>query len=161
MKKNLEKYFDSYIQKGHLKKENIGLDQIKSLIESAEKDLHDAKVLMEARKTLDISEERYYTAAYTSMLKLARAVLFLNDLRPSDGQQHRTTIEVAGLILGDEFSKLILDFDKMRKKRNEFTCEPKYPIGEAESKKAVDSAGEFFRKVKKYVNKIDPRLKLF
>lgn len=161
MKKNLEKYFADYIQKGYLKKENIGLDQIKSLIQSAEKDLHDAKVLLDARKTLDISEERYYTAAYTSMLKLARAVLFLNALRPSDGQQHKTTIEVAGLILGEEFSKLISDFDKMRKKRNEFTYEPKYPISEAEAKKAVDSARDFFRKVKKYIGEIDSQLKLF
>jgi len=42
--------------------------------------------------------------AYNSMIKVARAVLFLHNLRPANGQQHKTTIEVAGKILGKEFN---------------------------------------------------------
>lgn len=161
MKKNLEKYYAEYIEKKFLKKEEIGFDQIKSLTQGAESDLRDAKILYGARKSLGISEERYYTAAYTSMLKLARAVLFLNGLRPIDGRQHKTTIEVSGLILGDGFFKLISDFDTMRKKRNEFTYEPKFPLSEAEAKEAIASAEEFFTKVKNYLDKIDPQMRLF
>ncbi len=70
------------------------------------------------------------------MLKTARALVFLQSYRPSDGRQHVTTIEVAGTILGSEFRELINMFNVMRKKRNQFTYDPMLPLSMTEAKNA-------------------------
>lgn len=158
---NLENYLAKLIKDGYLKREIVGLDKIKNLIKGAEKDLRDAKILHKAVEALKVSEEPGYNFAYNSMLKLARAILFLNHLRPNDGQQHKTTIEVAGAILGVDFRKVIVIFDRMRKKRNQFTYDPMTPISRAEARSALLTAEEFFNKVKKHLEEIDPQKKLF
>lgn len=95
------------------------------------------------------------------MLKIARAIIFLHGLRPDDGQQHKTTVEVSGVILGDKFNSIISIFDKMRKKRNQFTYDPMTPVSRTEAANALRSAEEFFAKVKKHLEKVDPQKKLF
>lgn len=154
-------YLVKLIKGGFLKKENIGLDKVKNLLRGAEKDLRDAKILYKASATLKISEEPCYNFAYNSMLKIARAVLFLNKLRPDDGRQHKTTIEAAGIILGGDFRKIIAMFDKMRKKRNQFTYDPVTRISKKEAESALEASEKFFHEIKKYINRIDPQLKLF
>lgn len=143
------------IQKGLLKKEEIGIDQVRALLESAAKNLNAAK------KTFNIDEEACYTMAYNSMLKTARAVIFLKGYRPDDGQQHKTTVEVAGKILGSNFRSLTHRFDRMRKKRNQFTYEPLLPLGKTETKSALITAENFYNKVKKQLHRIDSQKRLF
>lgn len=115
MKENLENYLKNLESNGLLKREKIGIDQVRALLQSASKNI------FASEKNLSIDEEACYTLAYNAMLKTARALVFLQGFRPSDRQQHKTTIEVAGELLGKEFSDLINMFDKMRKKRNQFT----------------------------------------
>ena len=95
---NLKNYLENLAVKGLLKKEEIGQDQIKALIINAKRNLS------AARKNLDIDEETAYTMAYSAMLKVARALIFIQGFRPDDGQQHKTTIDVAGKILGPDFN---------------------------------------------------------
>ncbi len=138
-----------------LKKENIGLEQIKALVASAEKNLAAAK------KNLTIDEETCYTMAYSAMLKIARALIFLKGFRPDDGQQHKTTVDVAARILGQEFNDLIDSFDQMRRKRNDFTYNPLAPVSKAEAGNALSNAENFFQKVKNFIVQKDPQGKLF
>ncbi|MFA6047368.1 MAG: HEPN domain-containing protein [Parcubacteria group bacterium] len=152
---NLENYFNKLVQKGFLKRERIGLDQVRALMRSAEKNLS------AARKTLAIDEETCYAMAYTGMLKIARAIIFLHGLRPDDGQQHKTTVEVSGMILGDKFNSLIKIFDKMRKKRNKFTYDPMTPVSKEEARSALVTSEEFLSKVRKHLERTDPQKKLF
>lgn len=152
---NSKQLVDSFIKKGQLKREQIGLDQIRALIKSSEKNIS------AARKIISIDEEASFTMAYNSMLKLARAVLFANNFRPDDGQQHKTTIEVAGIILGLEFCNLVDIFDKMRKKRNQFTYDPMTPVSKIEAKNALKTSEEFFKKVRKNLQRNDPQKRLF
>ena len=114
MMANLKHYLKKLESEGFLRKEKIGTDQVRALLMSA------LNNITASEKTLTIDEEACYTMAYNAMLKTARALVFLNGYRPSDGRQHMTTIEVAGEILGKEFSDLIHMFDKMRRKRNQF-----------------------------------------
>ena len=95
------------------------------------------------------------------MLKIARALVFLQNYRPSDGQQHKTTIEVAGKILGKGFSELIDIFDKMRKKRNQFTYDPMLPLSLADANNALKTANEFYKKVRNFLDSKYPQLRLF
>ncbi|MFA5926129.1 MAG: HEPN domain-containing protein [Parcubacteria group bacterium] len=152
---NLKEYSDNLIRRGLLRREKIGLDQVRALLASATKNL------AASRKTILIDEETCFAMAYTAMLKIARAILFLHGLRPDDGQQHKTTIEVAGYILGKDFSDLIDRFDKMRRKRNQFTYDPLLPLSEKETKEALETAENFSTEVKKYLIKKDPQEKLF
>src|SRR4030066_1566454 len=155
MKSHLENYFRNLESKGLLKKEKIGIDQVKALLMSASKNVSASE------KNLSIDEEACYTLAYNAMLKIARALVFLRNYRPSDGQQHKTTIDVAGKILGKEFSELIDIFDKMRKKRNQFTYDPMLPLSLAEAKNAIKTASDFHKKVRNFLDNKYPQLELF
>jgi hypothetical protein len=52
-------------------------------------------------------------------------------------------------------------FDKMRKKRNQFTYDPMLPLSLTEAKSALRTAGDFHRKVKSFLDKKYPQIKLF
>jgi len=152
---SLKNYLNNLIEKGFLKKEEIGVDQVRALLKSASKNLR------AAQKNLNIDEETCYTMAYNAMLKMARAILFLNNFRPADGYQHKTTVDVAGKILGNNFNDLIIKFDQMRKKRNMFTYEPLIPLSRDEAKKSLETAEEFYEKVKEFLEQKNLQLKLF
>ncbi len=49
-----------------------------------------------------------YTFAYLAILRSGRALMILKGLRPADGRQHKTVVEVAGHFLGKEFEDLTL-----------------------------------------------------
>ncbi len=155
MEKHLESSFRELERKGLLKKENIGIDQVKALLESASRNIYASE------KNITIDEEACYTLAYNGMLKIARAVLFINGYRPYGGQQHATTIRVAGETLGDKFRELIGVFDKMRRKRNQFTYDPMLPLSRTEAENALQTAKDFYRKVKITLDNEYPQLKLF
>ena len=65
------------------------------------------------------------------------------------------------MILGDGFSDLIINFDKMRRKRNQFTYEPLLPLSKREAKNALKVADLFFKNVKRYFDEKNPQQKLF
>jgi len=67
MKENLETYLKKLESKGFLKREKIGIDQVKALLISASKNI------IASEKNLSIDEEACYTLAYNAMLKIARA----------------------------------------------------------------------------------------
>jgi len=152
---SLENYLNDLVERGLLKREVIGIDQIKAFIKSAKRNLSVAE------KIFEIDEEACFSMAYSSMLKIARALVYLNGHRPDDGAQHKTTIEVAGRILGTDFTLLIDKFDRMRKKRNEFTYDPLIPLGKEETKNALNTAKEFYNKVKEFLMSKEPQLRLF
>ena len=152
---NLKSYLQDLADRGFLKAELIGLDQIKALIINAEKNFSAAK------KNLNIDEETSYTMAYLAMLKVARALIFLQGFRPDDGQQHKTTIDVAGKILGPDFNNLINRFDRMRRKRNEFTYDPLLPLSKTETENALKTAEEFFKIVKNHFAESNSQKTLF
>jgi uncharacterized protein (UPF0332 family) len=152
---SLERYLKKLESDGFLKKEKIGIDQVKALLMSA------ANNIIASEKNLDIDEEACYTLAYNAMLKTARALVFLQNYRPSDGRQHMTTIDVAGRALGKEFGSLMHMFDKMRKKRNQFTYEPLLPLSMTEATNAYKNAKKFHGKVKTFLNSKYPQLNLF
>lgn len=151
----LKDYLKKLRAEGFLRKEEIGNDQVRALLISA------AKNIAASEKNIRIDEEACYTLAYNAMLKTARALVFLQKHRPSDGRQHMTTIEVAGAVLGQEFSELILMFDKMRKKRNQFIYEPLLPLSMTEAKNALKTAKKFHDKVREFLSRRYPQLDLF
>jgi uncharacterized protein (UPF0332 family) len=142
------------LNQGLIKKQKIDYSHIEALLFRAKKDLFVAK------STLEIDEEATYNYAYLAMLRCGRAIVFLKGYRSTDGQQHKTIIEFSGEILGKGFKNLIKKFDRMRRKRNQFTYDPFLPVSKVEAETALRIAEEFVDKVIERLKKENPQLRL-
>lgn len=142
------------IEGGFLKEHPKDPEQAKKLLLRSFRDIKTAKA------NLEIDEEAAYTFAYLAMLRSGRALMFLKGLRPVDGRQHKTVIDVAGFFLGKDYEDLIFKFEQMRRKRNQFTYEPDLPIGQHEAQGALATAEKFVRQILKCVRKESPQLEL-
>ena len=141
------------LDRGLLKKQRIDFKQIEALLFRAQKDLS------AARANLEIDEEVTYNYAYLAMLRCGRAIIFMKEYRTTDGQQHKTVIELSGRILGERFKDIINKFDSMRRKRNQFTYDPLLPVSKLEAKSALKTAEEFVKKIVEIVKKENPQQK--
>jgi len=79
--------------------------------------------------------------------------------RSVDGQQHKTIIELSGEILGKAFKNIIMKFDRMRRKRNQFTYDPFIPVSKTEAKNALITAESFVKIVLELFQKENPQLR--
>ena len=149
-----EDIIKAMLARGLIKKQKIDFSQIEALLYRARKDL---KV---AIYNLDMDEEATYSYAYLSMLRCGRSIVFLKGYRSVDGQQHKTIIELTGEILGKDFKDFIIKFDRMRRKRNQFTYDPLLPVSKDEAKNALKTAEEFVNRTIKWVKKGNPQLRL-
>ena len=100
-----------------------------------------------------------YNYAYLAMLRCGRSIVFTKGYRSVDGQQHKTIIELSGEILGEEFKGIVKKFDRMRRKRNQFTYDPFIPVSKIEAENALKTAEAFVKIVLKIVQKENPQLR--
>jgi len=148
-------FIKEYKKKGLLKEEAVGFDQISNYLKRANKDLSVAEA------NLKIDSEASYNYAYLAMLRAGRALIFSFGLRPTDGVQHKTTVEFCELILKNKISDTVAYFDLMRKKRNRFTYdEPGLAVSEAETFNALNQAKLFVKTVGGYIQEKNPQQKL-
>lgn len=146
-----KRMIDDFLRDGLIKKQEVNFTQVEKLISRAQKDL------IVAKANLEIDEEASYNYAYLAMLRCGRALLFLKGIRTSDGQQHKTVIELTKFILGKDFEILIEKFDRMRRKRNQFIYDPFLPISKTESENALKTAMDFVMKISKLIKKENPQ----
>lgn len=145
-------FFREYMEKNLIKKENIGIDQVVKVIQSAEKDL------AVAQKLLSIDEGHAYQTAYEAMMHAARALVFIKGFRPTTSFQHKTVVGFAAHFLGDQYKVLIQKFDYMRKNRNNFIYEPwNFHVSATDAKNALASANEFVKIIKEEIKKTHPQ----
>ena len=128
-------------------------DQIAKHVQSAYADLKEARI------TFPVSDKAAYLFAYTSMLKIGRALLFLKGYRPRGAGQHETVVEAAGLLLGKGFKTLTEQFDKMRRKRNKLIYDIGDLISHAEAEMAFKTAEAYLDKVRVFMEQEDPQIK--
>lgn len=142
------------LNQGLIKKQKVDFIHIEALLFRAKRDI------IVAESNLEIDEEVTYNYAYLAMLRCGRAIVFLKGYRSTDGQQHKTIIELSGEILGKGFQNLIKKFDRMRRKRNQFTYDPFLPVSKVEAETALEIAEEFVDKAIQRLKKENPQLKL-
>ena len=138
---------------GRLESIRIERAQVAKLVQGAYQDLKEARV------TFPVSDRAAYLFAYTAMLKVGRALLFLEGYRPKGLGQHATVIEVADSLLGKGFSSLTDQFDRMRKKRNLLMYDVGVLISHSEAEEAFKTAERYLDKVREFMEKQDPQLK--
>ena len=143
--------FQEYINKGFLKKQRPDFKQVQKQIIRAEKDL--------STYTLVVTDDPEWasTIAYQAMLRLGRALLFSYGVLPSDGRQHKTVVEITGLILGPEYKKLIRQFDKFRRKRNIFFYDSIDVKNTTEAQNAFKTAQMLLCEIKKKIALLNPQ----
>jgi uncharacterized protein (UPF0332 family) len=110
-----------------------------------------------AKRNLDQDEECAFNYAYNAMLRSGLALMFSDGFRPDIKDKHLTVVRFAGSILGEDFKKLINDYDFMRRKRNRFIYEPGMPCSIKEAKDALKTAEEFVDKISKLIREKLPQ----
>lgn len=113
--------------------------------------------LKTAKRNLEEDRECAFNYAYNAMLRSGLALMFSEGFRPDIKDKHLTVVRFAGSILGDEFKKIINDYDFMRKKRNRFIYEPDIPCSTKEAKDALKTAEEFVDKIYKLIREKLPQ----
>jgi len=142
-------------KEGKLKPQKADLDFLNAMLDAARKNF-DAALAVRA-----IAEEAAFKLFYDGLLQISRVVVLLNGYRPDDGEQHKTTFLAAGEILGPEYEDLIRKLQKLRIKRNICIYDPKELIGKSETDAMHATAKKFWSKVRVYLEKANPQLKLF
>ena len=153
---NLNKLLDKLLKEGKIKRQKTDLDYLNGLLEAAQRNFLAAKYNLKNE-----FPEIAFKAAYEGLLQLSRVVLLSNDFRPDDGEQHKTTFMVAGMILGKEFGDLIERIDRYRIKRNQSIYQPLCPLSKSEAEGILETAEEYWNVVKKYFKKQNKQVELF
>jgi len=149
-----DKLIERLIKEGKIKKQKAGFVQIESLLRASIADLE------EARTISHLAERATYLMAYIAILKAGRALLLLNGYVPDDGAQHKTVVEMTSAILGDRYRNLAMQFETMRRKRNEMTYESETLLSKSEAQKAFSDAMSLVRKILEKVKSRNPQLEL-
>lgn len=146
--KNLER-------QGRLRRQGSKNDYLNALLQSAYRNFQAAE------SNLNSFEEITFKATYDGLLQISRVVLLLNGYRPDDRDQHKTTFEVAGAILGKDFSQLIAKINTYRIKRNNCIYDAQGIVTKTEAENILRTAKEYWNKIKLYLKRTDPQLDLF
>jgi len=152
---NCKSLFDKLSKEGKLKRQPADIDYLNALLDSARRNFEAALVV---RGRVD---EAAFKLFYDGLLQISRAVVLLHGYRPDDGEQHKTTFLAAGEILGAEYEDLIRKIQKLRVKRNICLYDPKGLIGKSETDAMYTTAKKFWNKVRLYLERVNPQLKLF
>jgi len=142
-------------KEGKLKPQKAGPDYLNAMLDAARKNF-DAALAVRG-----IAEEAAFKLFYDGLLQVSRVVVLLNGYRPDDGEQHKTTFFAAGEILGSEYEDLIRKMQKLRVKRNACIYDPRDLIGKSETDAIYTTAKKFWSKVRAYLEKTNPQLRLF
>lgn len=140
-----------YLDNGLIKEQKPNFSQIERQIKRAQKDLKTFGLVIRA------DPEWASTIAYQAMLRMGRALMFSCGFLPADGQQHKTVVEITGNILGEKYSLLIKQFERMRKKRNTFFYDGEDAHNLTEAKKAAEAANELIIIVSNRINSLNPQ----
>lgn len=146
---------DKLQREGRLKRQRTDLGHLNDLLEAARRNFEAAKAVQ------GHVDEAAFKLFYDGLLQISRVILLLNGYRPDDGEQHKTTFLAAGEILGPEYEDLIRKIQKFRIKRNDCVYDPRGLVGRSEAETIHQTAREFWRKLRSYLEKADRQLALF
>jgi len=155
MKRNSDIFLVKLEREGKLKRQKVDLGYLNDLLDAAKRNFDAARVV---RGKVD---EAAFKLFYDGLLQVSRVVVLLSGYRPDNGEQHKTTFLAAGEILGPEYADLIRKIQKFRIKRNECIYDPRGLIGKSDAGAIDQTANEFCGKVRSYLEKENPQLKLF
>ncbi len=140
------------IQAGQIQEEPaIGWDQVERLIKRASEDLKSAE------RNMPFDEPGAMDFIYKAMFHAANALIRSYGFRPGATRQHQGVIAAVERILGADFKALILKFDKLRKRRNQFEYQGIFEMGREELRDSIQQAGKFVSAIREILLKLNPQ----
>ena len=140
------------IQEKQIQEEpNIGWDQVERLLKRSFEDLKSAE------RNLPFDEPGAMDFIYKAMFHAANALIRSYGFRPGATRQHQGVISAVGRILGTESQVLILKFDKLRKRRNQFEYQGIFEMGREELKNSIEQANELVGVIRQELEKSNPQ----
>lgn len=146
-----DNFIKEYLGKGLIKEQKGNIAGVEKIIRRSEKDL------MTAKANLAIDEGIAYSVAYLAMLRASRTYMLLKGYRPSDGYQHKTTVDFIDQFSGKDYRDIIEHFDRMRRKRNIFIYEIDVSISKTEATNAFNTAEKYVTLIKGVIRKENPQ----
>lgn len=143
--------FEEFLKKGLIKKQHPHFEQISRLILRAEKDLQsfDRLISDDAGNAMNL--------AYNAMLKAGRALLYSFGYLPTDGQMHKTVVDIVASVLGDEYVIETQQFERFRRRRHVFIYEAE-ECTQTEAENAKKVAVRLIEKVKQVIKDQNPQI---
>jgi uncharacterized protein (UPF0332 family) len=142
---------ENLLKEGIIKSVALDSKAVWRLINRAFKDLRTAE------RNIDNDEECAFSCAYNAMLRSGLALMLNEGFRPDIKDKHLTVVKFIGLMLGNEFKKIVNDYDFMRRKRHKFIYEPYIPCSQKEAKDAIETAEKFVGLISKMIKKNNPQ----
>lgn len=142
---------DSLLKQGVIKRCPVDYKAIRDLVKRANKDLKTA------RRNLSEDQECAYDCAYNAMLRLGLALMSSGGFRPDIKNKHQNIVKYVSAVLGNEYIKLINDYDFMRRKRNKFLYEPGIPCSTKEAEDAIKIAEQFTGRIVQLIKETMPQ----
>ena len=140
------------IGEGQIQEEpGIGWDQVERLLRRAFEDLKSAE------RNLPFDEPGAMDFIYKAMFHSGNALIRSYGFRPGATRQHQGVISAVGRILGPEFKTLILKFDKLRKRRNDFEYQGIFEMGREELKDSIEQAKQLIAAIRKSLEQSNPQ----
>jgi uncharacterized protein (UPF0332 family) len=143
------------VREGKLKRQKADLDYLNDILDAARRNFEAARFVQSK------VDEAAFKLIYDGLLQVSRVVILLKGYKPGGGEQHKTAFLAAREILGPDYEEFINKIQKFRIKRNECIYDPRGLIGKSEAEAIHKTAKEFWAKVRDYLEKENPQLKLF
>ena len=147
--------FERFLKDNLIKRVKPDFKQIGAQLRRAEKDLKTGKSLVSNDPTWA------YAIIYHAMIRAGRALLFSHGYLPTSQRSHKTIIEGARLILGDEYHDLLSRFNRMRRKRHDFIYDSVNDITPPEVKSALETATNLIKKIRSIFEQAQTQKELF
>lgn len=143
---------NSLLKSGSIKECPIDYKVINSLIRRSTTDIETSK------RNLEIDNDCSYNYAYNAILHAGLALMESRGFRPEIKEKHVTIVKFVNVIMGNNFTELINNYDFMRRKRHIFIYEPNFPCSKFESEQAIDTAIKLVNATKKNIKEYNPQL---
>lgn len=140
------------IREGQIQDEPaIGWDQVERLIKRAFEDIKSAE------RNMPFDEPGAMDFIYKAMFHAANALIRSYGYRPGAIRQHQGVISATERILGPDSKFLILKFDKLRKRRNQFEYQGIFEMGREELKDSIEQAKRLIDEIRKMLETANPQ----
>ncbi len=138
--------YQRLLKEGKIKTHRATAEEIKDVLEIADRDLKFAK------ETMTHNWDWAFVIAYNAALSASRAYMYQEGYRPVSSESHKTMWQFMLIALPKENHESIFFFDRMRVKRNKNLYDQTGLISETEGKQIIESAEKHINTVKEHMS---------
>lgn len=137
--------YQRLLKEGKIKEHHATSEEIKDILEVANRDLNFAK------QTMAHNWDWAFNIAYNAALSASRAYMYKEGYRPSSAESHKTIWSFMLLALPKEHHNRLHFFNRMRVKRNRNLYDQVGLISETEGRQIIRSAEKHIKAIKELI----------